>query len=99
MFADGTEIAASMSRQFRERYNLHARLSEIATMQFVCTSGVYPDIVVPQVHTWDVAFANPVGTPCILMDVIRGRQFDALWNDEPDFGATMSEIQQVAVQS
>ena len=68
MFADGTEIAAIMSRQFHERYNPQARLSEIATMQFVRTSGLYPDIVVPQVHTWEVAFTNPVGAPYILMD-------------------------------
>ena len=57
-----------MSRQFHERYNPQARLSEIATMQFVRTSGLYPDIVVPQVHTWEVAFTNPVGAPYILMD-------------------------------
>ncbi|KAJ8582362.1 hypothetical protein M405DRAFT_570589 [Rhizopogon salebrosus TDB-379] len=59
-FADGTEIAAGVSVDHDEGFNPQAKLSEIATMQFVRTSGLYPDIVVPQVYAWDVTFTNPV---------------------------------------
>lgn len=69
VFAGG--IAASASRQFHERYNPQARLSEIATMQFVRASGLYPDIVVPQAHTWDVAFTNLVGAPIRASAMVR----------------------------
>jgi hypothetical protein len=98
-FADGTEIAAGVSVDHDEGFNPQAKLSEIATMQFVRTSGLYPDIVVPQVYAWDVTFTNPVGAPYVLMDVVCGRQLDTLTNDDPRiYGiAAMSEAQQLAV--
>jgi hypothetical protein len=99
VFADGSEIAASVSKDDDEDFNPQAKLSEIATMQFVRTSGLYPDIPVPQVYAWDVTFTNPVGAPYVLMDVIRGQQLDDLENDETGLHGlnAMSEVQQLAV--
>lgn len=78
VFTDDTEIAASVPVHDEEDFNPQAKLSEIATMQFVRTSGLYPDIVVPQVYAWDITFTNPVGAPYVLMDVIRGRNLNKL---------------------
>ena len=99
IFTDDTEIAASVPVHDDEDFNPQAKLSEIATMQFVRTSGLYPDIVVPEVYAWDITFTNPVGAPYVLMDVIRGRNLNEL-SDSPNrlWGLdTMPEVQQLAV--
>ncbi|KAG1867906.1 hypothetical protein DFJ58DRAFT_838118 [Suillus subalutaceus] len=92
VFADDTEIAASVSAYDDEDFNPQAKLSEIATMQFV-------RIQVPQVHAWDVTFSNPAGAPYVLMDVVHGRKLDNLTNDDNKLRGLdgMSEVQQLAV--
>ncbi|KAG1722216.1 kinase-like domain-containing protein [Suillus paluster] len=98
IFADGTEIAASVSVHDDEDFNPQAKLSEIATMQFVRASGLYPDILVPQVHAWDITFSNPVGAPYVLMDIVRGRKLENLNNNDNLRGLdSMSEVQQLTV--
>ncbi|KAG2159573.1 kinase-like domain-containing protein [Suillus bovinus] len=99
VFTDGTEIAASVSVHDEEDFNPEAKLSEIATMQFVRTSGSYPGIHVPQVHAWDITFSNPAGAPYVLMDVVHGRRLDNLINDDNKLRGLdgMSEVQQLAV--
>ncbi|KAJ8579854.1 hypothetical protein M405DRAFT_835299 [Rhizopogon salebrosus TDB-379] len=98
VFVDGSEIAASLARHDEEDFNPQAKLSEIATMQFVRTSGLYPDIVIPQLYAWDVTFTNPVGAPYVLMDVICGRNLNRLNNAAKLWGLdAMSEVQQLAV--
>lgn len=99
VFADSTEIAASVSAHDDEDFNPQAKLSEIATMQFIRASGSYPGIQVPQVHAWDVTFSNPAGAPYVLMDVVHGRKFDNLTNDDNKLRGLdgMSEVQQLAV--
>ncbi|KAG0696244.1 hypothetical protein DFH29DRAFT_211752 [Suillus ampliporus] len=97
VFADDTEIAASVSVHDDEDFNPQAKLSEIATMQFVRASGLYPDILVPQVHAWDVTFSNPVCAPYVLMDIVHGRKLDNLKNDDNNLRGldSMSEVQQL----
>ncbi|KAF4597867.1 hypothetical protein EYR38_006259 [Pleurotus pulmonarius] len=46
-----------------------AKQCEIATMQFVRESGLFP---VPKVHAWDTTFSNPAGAPYVLMAVVPG---------------------------
>jgi hypothetical protein len=99
VFADDTEIAASVSVHDDEDFNPQAKLSEIATMQFVRASGLYPDIPVPQVHAWDITFSNPAGAPYVLMDVVHGRKLHKLTKDDNELRGLdcMSEVQQLAV--
>ncbi|OJA21419.1 hypothetical protein AZE42_10341 [Rhizopogon vesiculosus] len=99
VFADGSEIAASVPVHDDEDFDPQAKLSEIATMQFVRTSGLYPDIVVPEVYAWDVTFTNPVGAPYVFMDFIHGRQLDDLNNDAAGLWglSAMPEEQQLVV--
>lgn len=99
VFADDTEIAASVSVHDVENFNMLAKLSEIATMQFVRASGSYPGIQVPQVHAWDVTFSNPAGAPYVLMDVVYGRKLDDFTNYDNKLRGLdgMSEVQQLAV--
>ncbi|KAG1773178.1 hypothetical protein EDD22DRAFT_965522 [Suillus occidentalis] len=82
VFADDTEIAASVSVHDIEDFNIQAKLSEIATMQFVRASGSYPGIQVPRVHACDFTFCNQAGAPYVLMDVVHGRKLDNLINDD-----------------
>jgi len=76
VFSDGTCIAASISRASEESFNVAAKESELASMQFVRESGSYPTIPVPYVHAWDLTFANPVGAPYVLMESIEGETLD-----------------------
>ncbi|KAG2127106.1 hypothetical protein DEU56DRAFT_821039 [Suillus clintonianus] len=68
-------------------------------MQFVRASGSYPDILIPQVHAWDVSFSNPAGEPYVLMDIAHGRKLDNLTLDNNNLRGLdgMSEVQQLAV--
>lgn len=98
VFADDTEIAVSVSAHDDEDFNLQAKVSEIATMQFIRASGSYPGIQVPEVLGWDLSFSNPVGAPYVLMDVVHGRKLDNLINDDNKLRGLdgMSEVQQLA---
>ncbi|KAG2112100.1 hypothetical protein DEU56DRAFT_842939 [Suillus clintonianus] len=91
VFVDGTEIAAGVSVHDDEDFNPQAKLSEIATMQFVRASGLYPDILVPQVHGWDITFSNPV--------VVYGRKLNDLNNNDNSLCGLdgMSEVQQLTI--
>lgn len=99
VFADGTEIAASVSVHDDEDFNPQAKMSEIATMQFVRASNLYSGIPVPQVHAWDITFSNPAGAPYVLMDVVHGRKFNDITNDGNGLRGLdgMSEVRQLAV--
>lgn len=99
VFADASEIAASVPVHGDKDFNSQAKLSEIATMQFVRASGLYLDITVPEVYAWDITFTNPVGAPYVLMDVIHGRMLDDLSDDTARLWglAAMSEVQQLVV--
>lgn len=98
VFVDDSEVAVSVSAHDDEDFNLKAKVSELATMKFVRTSGLYPDIEVPEVLGWDLSFYNPVGAPYVLMDVIHGRNLDDLVNDKNKLRGLdgMSEVQQLA---
>ncbi|KIK47317.1 hypothetical protein CY34DRAFT_9038 [Suillus luteus UH-Slu-Lm8-n1] len=98
VFADDTEIAASVSVRDVENFNMLAKLSEIATMQFVRASSSYPGIQVPEVHTCESTFYNPAGAPYVFMDVIHGRKLDDLINDDNKLRGLdgMSNVQQLA---
>ncbi|KAG2356151.1 hypothetical protein BDR07DRAFT_473380 [Suillus spraguei] len=99
VFADGSEIAASVSVHVDEDFNPQAKLSEIATMQYVRASGSYPGIIVPQVHAWDVTFSNLTGAPYVLMDVVHGRKLERLTDKKNNLHGldVMSEVQQLVV--
>ncbi|KAG6860014.1 hypothetical protein C0995_000555 [Termitomyces sp. Mi166 len=80
-FSDGTRLAASVSSLDEEDFDPKAKHSEIETMKFVHESGLYPDIPVPEIFTWDTTFTNPACAPYVLMELISGR---ALANDLND---------------
>lgn len=72
-FADGTQLAATVSNQDEEDFNPEAKRSEIETLNFVRESGLYPDIPIPKVHGWDITFNNPACAPYVVMDIVQGK--------------------------
>ncbi|KZT03963.1 uncharacterized protein LAESUDRAFT_761549 [Laetiporus sulphureus 93-53] len=82
-FDDGSDVAASIPNADEEDFVPATKRSEIATIRFVSESGLYPHISVPKVHASDLTFANPVGAPYILMDVVKGVTLnDAISHDK-----------------
>ena len=72
-FEDGSDVAASISKDDEKDFNPSAKLSEISTMRYVWESQeLYPQIPVPKIHVWDLSFNNPIGAPYVLMEVSRG---------------------------
>jgi hypothetical protein len=64
------------------RFNPISKRSELTTMKFVRESGLYPDIPIPEVYASDLTFTNPVGAPYVLMELIKGRHLNDLYNAE-----------------
>lgn len=78
VFLDGTEIAASVSNDEEEDFNVSAKRSEIATMLYIAEIGLYPEVPVPHIHAWDLTFTNPSCAPYVLMDVVKGCQINGV---------------------
>jgi len=97
-FTDGTQLAASVSNHDEEDFNPQAKESEIATLNFVRESGLYPDIPVPKVHGWDVTFNNPACAPYVIMDIVQGKSLQDLHGENGVHGLdTLPDAQQLSI--
>ncbi|KAJ1554621.1 Phosphotransferase enzyme [Nowakowskiella sp. JEL0078] len=72
-FSDNSKYAVAVSRSYEEDFSLDAFESEVATMEYIRVSGLYPNVPVPKVYAFSLTFKNPVGAPYIIMDVVNGR--------------------------
>ncbi|KAF5319223.1 hypothetical protein D9619_008455 [Psilocybe cf. subviscida] len=60
-FSSGLQLAASIPKTDEKDFFPTARLSEIPTMKLVAESGLYPHVLVPKIHGWEVGFDNETG--------------------------------------
>ena len=98
-FSDSSSYAVSIPNDDEEDFVPAAKHSEIATISFIRNSGLYPEIPVPQVYSWDLTFTNLAGAPYVVMDYINGIQLNEM---EQGNGAlrgldAMSPIEQLSV--
>ncbi|KAF8532028.1 kinase-like domain-containing protein [Gautieria morchelliformis] len=96
-FSDSSSYAVSVPHDDEEDFVPAAKQSEIATMSFVRNSGLYSEIPVPQVYSWDLTFTNLAGAPYVVMEYIDGIRLDQvkdgfLWGLD-----TMSPTEQLSV--
>lgn len=81
--SSGVQVAAVISKADEETFCIATRQSEIATMEFVRESGLYPHVPVPRVHAWSAGFDETVGAAWMLMDVVEGVMVDEDMSGQP----------------
>ncbi|KAJ3121591.1 hypothetical protein HK098_003564 [Nowakowskiella sp. JEL0407] len=75
-FCDQSSYALALANRKEDDFSPDAWISEIATMRYIKNSNNYPTVPIPTVHSYDATYANPAGTPYMIMDVVPGRVLD-----------------------